>query len=99
MPGFILIHLTVWPEYTNVTDKTRQTGQTDRQRSDGIGRTILQTVAQIRFALCYRTIVLSCLSVTLVYYGQTVGWIKMKLGMEVGLVPDNILLDRDPAPP
>ena len=36
-----------------------------------------------RFALCYRTVVcLSCpldpvLSVTLVYYGQTVGWIKM----------------------
>jgi len=26
-----------------------------------------------------------CLSVTLVYCGQTVGWIKVKLGMEVGL--------------
>jgi len=47
-----------------------------------------------RFALCYRTVVclscpvLSCLSVclTLVYCGQTVGWIKMKLGMEVGLI-------------
>ena len=42
-----------------------------------------------RFALSYRTIVcLSCpvcLSVTLVYCGQTVGWIKMKLGMRVGL--------------
>jgi len=40
------------------------------------------------FALCYRTVVLSllsCLYVTLVYYGQTVGWIKMKLGMQVGL--------------
>jgi len=40
-----------------------------------------------RFALCYRTVVclsvcLSCLSVTLVYCGQT--WIKMKLGVEVG---------------
>jgi len=43
-----------------------------------------------RFALCYRTVVLSvclsvCLSVTLVYCGQTVGWIKMKLGMQVCL--------------
>ena len=28
---------------------------------------------------------LSCLSVTLVYCGQTVAWIKMKLGMQVGL--------------
>ena len=41
--SFILIHPTVWPQYTNVTDK--QTGQ-DRQWSDSIGRTILQTVAQ-----------------------------------------------------
>jgi len=39
-----------------------------------------------RFALRYRTVVcLSCLSVTFVYCGQTVRWIKMKLGVEVGL--------------
>jgi len=54
-----------------------------------------------RFALCYRTVVLSVclplLSVTLVCYGQTVGWIKMKLGMEVGLDPGHIVLDGDPA--
>ena len=57
--------------------------------------------------LCYQTVVwyvslsvLSvCLSVTLVYCGQTVGWIKMKLGMEVGLGPRHIVLDVDPAPP
>ena len=31
MPSFILIHPTVWPQYTNVTDKTdRQTGQTQQ---------------------------------------------------------------------
>jgi len=40
-----------------------------------------------------------CLSVTLVYCGQTVGWIKMKLGMEVGLGAGQIVLDGDPAPP
>jgi len=45
LPSFILIHPTVWPQYTNVTDRT---GQTDRQRSDSIGRTVLQTVAQKR---------------------------------------------------
>jgi len=39
-----------------------------------------------------------CLSVTLVYCGQTVGWIKMKLGMRVGLGPGHIVLDGDPAP-
>jgi len=39
-----------------------------------------------------------CLSVTLVYCGQTVGWIKMKLGKQVGLGADHIVLDGDPAP-
>ena len=39
-----------------------------------------------------------CLSVTLVYCGQTVRWIKMKLGMQVGLGPAHIVLDGDPAP-
>jgi len=39
-----------------------------------------------------------CLSVTLVYCGLTVGWIKMKLGTEVGLGPGDIVLDGDPAP-
>jgi len=38
-----------------------------------------------------------CLSVTLVYCGQTVGWIKMKLGMEVGLRPGHTVLYGDPA--
>jgi len=44
-----------------------------------------------RFVLCYRTVVLSvmsamsCLSVTLVYCGHTVGRIKMILGMQLRL--------------
>jgi len=41
-----------------------------------------------RFALCYRTVVMSCvcpvLSVTLVYCSQTVGRIKMKLFWHAG---------------
>ena len=56
-----------------------------------------------RFTLSYWTVVclsvLSCLSVTLVYCGQTVEWFKMKRGMEVGLGPGHIVLDGDPAPP
>ena len=40
MPRFILIHPTVWPQYTNVTDRT------DRQWSDSIEQTILQMVAE-----------------------------------------------------
>ena len=31
--------------------------------------------------------------------GQMVGWIKMKLGMRVGLGPAHIVLGGDPAPP
>ena len=34
-----------------------------------------------------------------VYCGQTGGWIKMPLGMEVCLGPGHIVLDGDPAPP
>jgi len=33
-----------------------------------------------------------------VYCGQTAGWIKMTLGTEVGLGPDDIVIDGDPAP-
>jgi len=40
-----------------------------------------------------------CLSVTLVYCGQTVGWIKMKLGTQVGLGPGHIVLGEDTAAP
>jgi len=43
--------------------------------------------------------VLSVLYVTLVYCGQTDGWIKMKLGVEVGLGQGHIVLDGDPVPP
>ena len=85
-----------------VHERHRQTGQ-DRQRTDSVGRTVLQTVAQKWFALCYRTVVcpvcLSLLSVTLVYCGQTVGWIKMELGTTVGLDPGHIVLGGDPGPP
>jgi len=42
---------------------------------------------------------LSCLSATLVYCGETVGRIKMKLGTQVGLGPGHIVLDGYPAPP
>jgi len=43
--------------------------------------------------------IVGCLSVTLVYGGQTVGRMKMKLGTHVGLGPGHIVLDGDPALP
>jgi len=45
-PSFVLIRPAVWTQYTNVIDRQDRTGQTDRQRADSIGRTVLQTVAQ-----------------------------------------------------
>jgi len=45
MPCFILICPTVWPLYTNVTDRQ------DKQRSDSIWRTVLQTVTQ-KISIC-----------------------------------------------
>ena len=52
-----------------------------------------------RFALCYRSVVLSvCLSVTFVHCGQTVGRVKMKLCMQIGIGPGHIVLDGDPDP-
>jgi len=57
-----------------------------------------------RFAICYPAFVCTvlsecpiCLSVMLVYCGQTVGWIKMTLGTEVGIGPGHIVLDGDSA--
>jgi len=44
VPSFIVIHPTVWLQYTNVTE--RQTDRQTGQRSDRIGRTVLQTVVQ-----------------------------------------------------
>jgi len=40
-----------------------------------------------------------CLSsVTCVYCGQMVSWIRMPLGTEVGLGPSDVVLDGEPAP-
>jgi len=35
---------------------------------------------------------LACLSVTLLYCGQTVGWVMVKLGMQVSLGPGHTVL-------
>jgi len=45
------------------------------------------------------SVCLSYLSVMLVYCGQTVGWIKMKIGVWVGFSPAHIVLDGDSALP
>jgi len=51
--------------------------------------TVCETVRPMLSDRCDCNVV----TVTLVYYGQTVAWIKMSLGMEVGLAPGHIVLD------
>ena len=56
----------------------------------GFWATVCKTVRPTLSDRCSVCPVLSCLSVTSVYCGKTVRWIKMKLGMQV--------LDGGPAP-
>ena len=74
--------------------------QADRQRSGSIARTVFGDRLQngSPYAMGPLSVCLSCLSVTLMYCSQTVEWIKMKLGTEVGLGPGHIVLDGYPAP-
>ena len=60
--------------------------------------TVCKTVRPMLSVCVCLSVCLSCLSVTFVHCGQTVGWIKMKLGMQVGLGPGYIVLDGNPAP-
>ena len=60
--------------------------------------TVSKTVRPMLSVRCL-SVLSVCLSVTLVYCGQTERPIKMKLGMQVGLGPGHIVLHGDPAPP
>ena len=63
---------------------------------DSFWATVCKTVCPVLSVHC--PVCPFCLSLTLVYSGQTVGRIKMKLGMQVGLGPGHIVLGGDPAP-
>jgi len=56
--------------------------------------TVCQTVRPMLLDRC----LYAWLAVKVVYCGQTVGWIRMPLGMEVGLGLSHIVFDGDPAP-
>jgi len=51
------------------------------------------------FAMLWYRCLSVFLSVTLAYCGHTVGWIKIKLDMQVGLGPGHVVFDGDPASP
>jgi len=54
------------------------------------GRVWLQTPHPVNAENAEADVANRSMSVTLTYCGQTVGWIKTKLGMEVGLGPDTL---------
>ena len=102
------LHVKFHVDPLNRLATVQQRYRQNRQWSDSVGQTVLQMVTQKRLALCYRTavclsVLFVCLfvylSVTLLYCVQMVGWIKMKLDMQVGLGPGHVVLDGDPAPP
>jgi len=59
-------------------------------------KTVRPTLSDRCLSVC--PVCLYVLSVTLVYCGQTVGWIKTKLGMEVGLDRSDFVLDGEQLP-
>jgi len=65
------------------------------------GATVCKTVRPMLSDRCLSCLSCPiCLSVTLLYCGQTDGWIKkMKLRLGVGLGPGHIVLDWNPAAP
>ena len=67
---------------------------------DGFWSTVCKTIRSMLSDRCLPVClsVLSCLSVTMMYCGQTIGWIKTKLGMAVGLRPGHTVLGGDQPP-
>jgi len=70
------------------------TDRTDRQTNDR-PKTVRAVLSDRRLPYLSCPVLSVCLSVTLVYCGQTVRWMKMKLGMQVGLGFGHIVLDED----
>ena len=85
MPNLIKIDSAV--DSLQMREKTRR----------GFLATVCKTVRPMLSVRCL-SVLSVCLSVTLVYCGQTVGRIKTKLGMQVGLGPGHTVLDGDPPP-
>jgi len=78
---------------TNKWSKEFDKGRIAAAAAHGFWATICKTVCPVLSDRC--PVCLSCLSVTLVYCGQTVGWIKAKLKLEWRY----IVLDGDRARP
>jgi len=105
MPSFILIHPTVWRQYTSRASQDGTDRQTDRttvrwHRANPFTNVPPKNGSPYAIGpLSCLSVMYVCLYVTLVYYSQMVGWIKIKLRTEVGHSRGHIGLDGDPAHP
>jgi len=84
-------------QYCNTHRSENKSTVTQGRRIFGrpfVKRFVLSTIGRLSCLSCP-----VCLSVTLVYCGQTIGWIRMSLGVEIGLSRRHNMLDGDPAPP
>jgi len=91
-------HLDPSKRLATIHQRHRQTGQ---DNGPIIRRTVLQTLAQKRFALSYRTVVCLSCPVCDVNVLCPNGWMDQDATWytEIGLGPGHIVLDGDPAPP
>jgi len=89
---------TVWPQYTNVTDRTERQDRETGQRSDRIWRTVFGRPFEKRLALCYRTVVCPVCNVGVLWPNGWTDQVKLSMQVLVGVGPGHIVLDGDPAP-
>ena len=93
---------TVWPQYTNLTDRQDRTDNGPKYIVNRFGANRCKTVRHMLSDRCHvLSVCLSCLSVTLVYVLLWPnGWMDQNETWHGGgLVPGHIVLDGYPAPP
>ena len=88
-----ILHITIYHSVKAPNTNIMPTVQ--KHRRNRFGATVCKTVCPMLSDRCLSV----CLSVTFVHCGQTVGRIKMKLGIQVGLGRGHIVLDPAPPPP
>ena len=103
MPSHVYMHpaLPARPQPAPNSNKHRTTATIFISTCTRLWATVCTLYNGSPYAVGPLSVCLSCLSVTLVYCGQAVRWIKMQLGLQVGIGPGDIVLDGDraPAPP
>jgi len=92
----------LWPQCIRcVLIVTSASSIIPRSRTADTGCTVVLQIRRARLGICWDSFKHQYLQMGSVgiCWGQTAGWIKLALGVEVGLIPADFVLDWDPAPP